>query len=181
MIDYVFHIKIIFSKLLFISILYNIICFGVFFMAGKSYNHVSLIGNLGKDPEMRTTPTGHSVCSFSLATSERFKGQNGEWQEHTDWHNIVLWDKLGEIANQYLKKGKRVFIEGKIRYRSYEKDGITRYVTDIIGTNMVMLDGGREQGEYSQDRPARDTGNGYSSIESHLPPEINAIDDEVPF
>ncbi len=87
-------------------------------MAGKSYNHVSLIGNLGKDPEMRTTPTGHSVCSFSLATSERFKGQNGEWQEHTDWHNIVLWDKLGEIANQYLKKGKRVFIEGKIRYRS---------------------------------------------------------------
>ena len=114
-------------------------------MAGL--NKVILIGNLGSDPEMRYTASGTAVCKFSLATSRKFTGKDGQKQEKTEWHRIVAWTKLAEICGQYLSKGKQVMIEGRIEYGSYEKDGVKHYTTDIIADNMVMLGspGGRGQ------------------------------------
>jgi len=107
-----------------------------------SLNKVMIIGNLGKDPEIRATTTGQSVATFSLATSEKFKNKNGEKEERTEWHNVVLWGKLAEIAGQYLSKGKTVFIEGRIQTRKWQgKDGNDRYTTEIIGETMQMLGG----------------------------------------
>jgi single-strand DNA-binding protein len=93
-----------------------------------SLNKVFLIGNLGKEPEIRTTTSGQTVATFSVATSEKFKNKNNEWEERTEWHNAVLWNKLAEIARDYLHKGKTVYIEGRIQTRKWEgKDGQTRY------------------------------------------------------
>lgn len=109
-----------------------------------SLNKVMIIGNLGKDPEIRTTPSGQTVATFSVATSEKFKNKSGEQEERTEWHNIVLWGKLAEIAGQYLTKGKTVYIEGRVQTRKWEgKDGQDRYTTEIVGDKMQML-GGRE-------------------------------------
>ena len=114
-------------------------------MAGL--NKVILIGNLGSDPEMRYTASGTAVCKFSLATSRKFTGKDGQKQEKTEWHRIVTWTKLAEICGQYLSKGKQVIIEGRIEYGSYEKDGVKHYTTDIVAENMQMLGspGGRGQ------------------------------------
>ncbi len=103
-------------------------------------NKVILIGNLGKDPEVRHLESGSAVASFSLATSDSYKDRNtGERVDATEWHNIVLWKGLAEIAEKYLKKGSQIYIEGKLRTRSWEKDGITRYTTEVIGDRMTML------------------------------------------
>ncbi len=111
-----------------------------------SLNKAMIIGNLGKNPEIRTTPSGQSVATFSLATSEKFKNKSGESEERTEWHNIVLWGKLADIAGQYLTKGKSVFIEGRIQTRKWEgKDGNDRYTTEIVGDKMQML-GAKEGG-----------------------------------
>jgi single-strand DNA-binding protein len=113
-------------------------------MAGV--NRVFLIGNLGKDPEIRSLEGGVKVANFSLATTETYKGKNGEKVDQTEWHNIVLWRGLAEVAESYLKKGNTVFIEGKIRTRDWtDKDGNKRYTTEIIADNMVMLGGRRDQ------------------------------------
>jgi len=113
-----------------------------------SLNKAMIIGNLGKDPEIRTTPSGQSVATFSLATSEKFKNKSGEMEERTEWHNIVLWGKLADIAGQYLTKGKSVFIEGRIQTRKWEgKDGHDRYTTEIVGDRMQMLGGKGEKGK----------------------------------
>jgi single-strand DNA-binding protein len=106
-------------------------------MAGV--NKVILVGNLGADPEVRYTAGGTAVCKFSLATSRKFTGKDGQKQEKTEWHRIVAWSKLAEICGQYLSKGKQVVIEGRIEYGSYEKDGVKHYTTDIIAENMTML------------------------------------------
>lgn len=107
-------------------------------MAGV--NKVILVGRMGKDPEFRTLENGASVANFTMATSETYKDRvTGEKKEITDWHNIVLWRGLAEIANKYLGKGDMVYIEGKMRTRSWEKDGITRYTTEVIGDNLTML------------------------------------------
>jgi len=110
-----------------------------------SVNRCTLVGNLGKDPELRYTPSGDAVATFSIATSERFKSKDGKQQEKTEWHNIVVWRQLAEICGKYLAKGKMVYIEGKIQTRSYEKDGQTRYVTEIVADQMQML-GGKPEG-----------------------------------
>ncbi len=103
-------------------------------------NKVILIGRLGKDPEVRNLESGVSVANFSMVTSETYKDKTtGEKKEITDWHNIVLWRGLAEIAQKYLHKGDMIYVEGKIRTRSWEKDGITRYTTEIIGDEMTML------------------------------------------
>lgn len=103
-------------------------------------NKAILIGNLGSDPEVKTTTSGKQVASFSLATSERFKDRTtGETKSTTEWHNVVLWGTLAEIAGKYLKKGSKVYIEGKIKTRSYESNGAKKYITEIVGDNMVML------------------------------------------
>jgi single-strand DNA-binding protein len=109
-------------------------------MAG-SINKVILIGNLGKDPEVRHLESGVAVCNFSIATGETYKDRNsGEKVTHTEWHNIVLWRGLAEVAEKYLKKGAKIYIEGKLRTRSWQdQEGNTRYTTEILGDNMTML------------------------------------------
>ncbi len=107
----------------------------------KSLNKVQLIGNLGKDPELKYTSAGVAVATFSMATSDSWKDQEGNTQERTEWHNIVAWRKLAEICGEWLKKGKRVYIEGRLQTRSYEKDGVKKYITEIVADQLIMLDG----------------------------------------
>jgi single-strand DNA-binding protein len=121
---------------------------------GKSLNKVQLIGHLGKDPELRYTASGIAVATFSMATSESWKDQEGNQQERTEWHNIVAWRKLAEICGEYLKKGKRVYIEGKIQTRSYEKDGVKKYITEIVADDLIMLDGGGGNHRSAEAAPA---------------------------
>lgn len=105
-----------------------------------SLNKVLLIGNLGKDPEVRYTASGTAVASFSLATSEKFKNKDEEWEERTEWHNVTLWGRLAEIAGEYLGKGKTVYIEGRLQTRKWQdKEGKDRYTTEIVGEKMQML------------------------------------------
>jgi single-strand DNA-binding protein len=103
-------------------------------------NKVILVGRLGKDPEVRNLENGATVANFTMATSETYKDKaTGERKEITEWHNIVLWRGLAEIAAKYLHKGDQVYIEGKLRTRSWEKDNITRYTTEVVGDNMTLL------------------------------------------
>lgn len=135
-----------------------------------SVNKAILIGNLGADPELRYTPGGQAVASFSIATTERFKNKDGEQQERTEWHNIVCWGRQAEIANEYLRKGSSVYIEGRIQTRSYDdKDGIKRYRTEIVTRQMQLL-GGRQQGQAAQPQPS-----------AAPEPEISTDDDDLPF
>jgi single-strand DNA-binding protein len=108
----------------------------------RSLNRVMLIGNLGKDPELRYTTSGVAVATFSIATNESWKDQDGNQQERTEWHNIVAWKKLAEICAEWLKKGKKVYIEGRIQTRSYDdkNTGAKKYITEIVAENMIMLD-----------------------------------------
>ena len=120
-----------------------------------SLNKVILIGNLGRDPELRYMPNGDAVCNFSIATSESWNDRNsGQRQERTEWHNITLYRRLAEVAGQYLKKGSQVYIEGKIQSRKYtDKQGMERTAYDIIGNEMKMLGSrsGNQQGGYHDD------------------------------
>ena len=103
-------------------------------------NKVIIVGRLGKDPEVRHLESGAAVANFSVATSEVYKDRNtGERREQTEWHNVVLWRGLADIAEKYLHKGDMIYVEGKLRTRSWEKDGVTRYTTEIVGDNMTML------------------------------------------
>ena len=113
----------------------------------KSVNKVILIGNLGKDPEIKHTQQGKPVATFSLATNERYRDKDGQWQDRTEWHNIVLWERLAEVAGEYLKKGGKVYIEGRIRTESWDdkQTGQKKYITKIIGSDLVLL-GGRGEG-----------------------------------
>lgn len=103
-------------------------------MAGRTYNHVVLVGRLGADPQFRSTTSGKSVCNFNLATNRRDK------DETTDWHRIELWDNLADIANRFLKKGSQVLIEGRIANDNYEKNGVKYYTYKIVASNMMLLD-----------------------------------------
>ena len=109
-------------------------------MAGV--NKVIILGNLGADPEVRVLTTGAKVSRLRIATSETYTNKNGERVTNTEWHSVNLWRGLGDIAEKYLKKGSQVYVEGKLRTRSYDdKDGLTRYVTEIEGDNMTMIGG----------------------------------------
>jgi single-strand DNA-binding protein len=112
-----------------------------------SVNKVILIGNLGKDPEVRYAPSGSAICNVTIATSRQWKDKNsGERQEETEWHRVVFFDRLAEIAGEYLKKGRPVYVEGRLKTRKWtDKDGVEKYTTDIIATEMQLL-GGREGG-----------------------------------
>ena len=126
----------------------------------RGLNKVLLIGHLGKDPELRYTPNGTAVCNFSLATSDSYKGDDGNWVDKTEWHNIVAWRKLAETCSNYLKKGSKVYLEGKLTTESYEKDGgDKRYITKIVINTMIMLDskggsGGSQAGDDSSSESA---------------------------
>ena len=115
-----------------------------------SVNKVILVGNLGADPDQRSTQSGRAVTSFRIATNERWNDSNGNPQDRTQWHRIVTWGRLAELCGQHLRKGRRVYLEGRIQNRSYEKDGQTRYTTEIVAANVVFLDnrGGGEGGGY---------------------------------
>ncbi len=139
-----------------------------------SLNKAMLIGNLGKDPEVRYTASGQAVASFNLATSEKFKNKSGEWEERTEWHRVTLWGKLAEIAGEYLSKGKTVYIEGRIQTRKWQDNtGNERYTTEIVGDKMQMLS---PKGE----RKGGDSGGGSSSGGgSYDEPPFQ--DDDIPF
>ena len=147
-------------------------------MAGV--NKAIIVGRLGKDPEVRHLESGATVSTFSIATSESYKDRNtGEKKEVTDWHNIVLWRGLADIAEKYLKKGDQVYIEGKLKTRSWEKEGVTRYTTEIVGDNMTMLGSGQSGGSQSAPMPSSE----YEST-SKTPTVNEPIDsptDDLPF
>jgi single-strand DNA-binding protein len=171
----------------------------------RGVNKVILVGNLGSDPELRSTGGGTSVCSFSLATSESWTDkQSGEKQERTEWHRIKIFGRLGEIAAEYLKKGRQVYIEGSIRTDKFTgKDGVEKYFTDIIASEMQMLgsnEGGGGGGGYQRERPQsgggqRQGGGNYGggqsqsrgnddrgqSRQSPAPADNGFADDEIPF
>ncbi len=115
----------------------------------KSVNKVILIGNLGKDPEVKYTPSGTPVAKFSLATNERYKDKGGEWQERTEWHNIVAWQRLAEIVGEYVKKGSKLYIEGRLQTSSWEdkQSGEKKYRTEIVANDLVLLSGRGEGGD----------------------------------
>jgi single-strand DNA-binding protein len=121
----------------------------------RGLNKVMLIGHLGNDPERRETASGQSVVNFTLATTEGFKDSSGNFQERTEWHRIVAWGKLAEICGQYLKKGRQVYIEGRLQTRSWDdsKTGEKRYTTEIVCTDMQMLGSGRDSGGGMSDQP----------------------------
>ncbi len=107
----------------------------------RGLNKVTLIGNLGKEPEMQQLDGNVSVARFSLATTETFKDKSGQTHSTTDWHTVVLWRSLAELANKYLQKGSLVYVEGKLKTRSYDdKEGIKRYVTEVVAEQLIMLD-----------------------------------------
>ncbi|MCF6180039.1 MAG: single-stranded DNA-binding protein [Geopsychrobacter sp.] len=167
-----------------------------------SVNKVILVGNLGKDPELRYTPSGAAVATFSLATTERYKDRDGNRQEKTEWHNIVVWRQLAEICGKFLHKGKQVYIEGKIQTRSYDdRDGNKRYMTEIVADQMQMLGsknddqgggygGGQPQGNYGNQNASGDQqqNNRTGSQQPQPAPQTNSFeeptyndDDEIPF
>jgi single-strand DNA-binding protein len=139
-------------------------------MAG--INKVILVGNLGRDPEVRYTPSGTAVANFTLATTETWTDRDGERQSHTEWHRIVAWRRLGEICGEYLSKGKQVYIEGRIRTREWEdQEGNKRKTTEIEAQTMQML-GSRGQGE-----PVSDVGSGAAAERGPSGP----TEDDIPF
>jgi single-strand DNA-binding protein len=147
-----------------------------------SLNRVQLIGNVGKDPEIRFTASGQAVASFSLATAEKQKNISGEWVERTEWHRITLWGKLAELAGEYLSKGKQIYLEGRLQTREYEKDGIKRYTTEIVGDKMLFLDkkGASGAGTDSTGNGKSGGGNSSNSTSGYDEPPFNP-DNDVPF
>jgi len=141
-----------------------------------SINKAILIGNLGRDPEVRYTTDGTAVASFSIATSENWTDKaSGEKKERTEWHRIVAWRRLGEICGEYLSKGRQVYVEGKLQTRSWEKDGVTRYTTEIVASVVQFL-GTREAGDGNQ--AFTDAPGPHTSME---PPYQDSSDDDIPF
>jgi len=152
-------------------------------MAG--INKVILVGNLGKDPEVRYTQDGRAVAQFSIATSEEWKDKNtGEKREKTEWHRVVAFGRLGEICGEYLSKGRQVYIEGRLQTSSYEKDGVTRYSTDIITDKMQMLGAKNSSGDF-QAGNSQAGGFKANNDNSGGPPPANSQssgpDDDIPF
>jgi single-strand DNA-binding protein len=153
-----------------------------------SLNKALLIGRLGKDPEVRYTENNTAVASFNIATSERYRDGNGDWQEKTEWHRVVCWSRLAEVAQQYLKKGAQVYIEGSIHTRQWQdKDGQTRYTTEIKAGVLQMLDS-KPSGDSDSQSPARDSYSNASKNPStqskpvndiQIPNEMNDFDDDV--
>ncbi|MFY8000594.1 MAG: single-stranded DNA-binding protein [Candidatus Kapaibacteriota bacterium] len=144
----------------------------------RGFNRVLLIGNVGKDPEIRYTTSGVPVATFALATSEMWKDKDGVPQERTDWHNVVAWRKLAEIIQEIVKKGSRLLVEGKIQNRSYEKNGEKRFITEILAENILVLDGRKNVDEMIHESHANGMSKAIASVAgfSDTPP-----DEDLPF
>ncbi|HLJ86851.1 MAG TPA: single-stranded DNA-binding protein [Candidatus Angelobacter sp.] len=154
----------------------------------KSVNKVILVGNLGKDPEVKYTPSGMAVAKFSLATNERFKDKGGEWQDRTEWHNIVAWQRLAEIVGEYVKKGSKIYLEGRLQTSSWEdkQSGEKKYRTEIVAQDLVLLGGRGEGGGDYEGRSSR--GSSSSSSYDQRPSQSDEMshsteitDDDIPF
>lgn len=172
-------------------------------MASRGINKVILVGNVGQDPETRYMPNGGAVTNLSIATSESWKDKNsGEQQERTEWHRVVFYQRLAEIVAEYVKKGSKIYVEGSLRTRSWEQDGVKRYATEIIANEMQMLDGrgeGRGSEGRSEARPMGDSDSGRGGYQSgsggssaprqggqrqpapQSAPEVSSFDDDIPF
>jgi single-strand DNA-binding protein len=156
----------------------------------RSLNKVTLIGNLGADPEVRSTSNGSRVATLSIATSRQWKNQAGEKQEKTEWHRVVLWNtnfsKLADVAERYCKKGDKVYVEGSIEYRSWQdREGQTRYTTEINAKELILLSG-RGEGAESFSPPAKvaagsNAPQGKAESMDDFPQALDAEDDDLPF
>ena len=159
----------------------------------RSLNKAQLIGNLGADPEVRSTNSGTKVATVSLATNRRWTGQNGEMQEKTEWHRVVLWNnkgaQLADLAEKFMKKGDRVYVEGRIEYRTWEdREKQTRYTTEIIAREVILLSprGEGGAGEPARARPAvkvgaEGGGGGKAESLDAFPEALDDEDDDLPF
>ena len=144
-------------------------------------NKVILVGNVGKDPEVQYIKEDVPVAKFTLATSETYRDKNGERQTTTEWHNIVIWRGLAKVVEQYVKKGSQLYLEGKITTRSYEKDGVTKYFTEIVANNMQML--GKSDGDNSAPQQKQQTST-TANVSTPTPSNENAEEiggDDLPF
>lgn len=180
-------------------------------MASRGVNKVILVGNVGKDPETRYLPSGGAVTNLALATSESWKDKNtGQPQEKTEWHRVVFFNRLAEIVNEYVRKGSKLYIEGSLRTRSWEQDGVTKYATEIVANEMQMLDtrgagagGSMQDDQYGQDsepsyqggsqggrqaqpaqgggRPAAPQQNRAPAGNAPRPADFDNFDDDIPF
>jgi len=147
-------------------------------MSKGTVNKVILIGRLGKDPDMRYTPSGTAVANFSLATNSSFKDSDGNWQDKTEWHNIVTFGRTAEIAGEYLKKGKLVYIDGRLQTSSWEdQNGQKRYKTEVVAGELQLI-GSRGEGDSRADSPAGDTEDEVPAAED-IPPASE--EDDLPF
>jgi single-strand DNA-binding protein len=156
----------------------------------KSVNKVILVGNLGKDPEVKYTPSGTPVAKFSLATNESYKDKNGQWQERTEWHNIVVWQRLAEVVGQYVKKGSKLYIEGRLQTSSWDdkETGQKKYKTEIVAYDLVLLsgrgEGDSEGGNRGYSRGAAAGGGNFDQSQpQHEEPAhaTNIQDEDIPF
>lgn len=159
-------------------------------MAGKSVNKVILLGNLGKDPEVKYTPQGTPVAKFSIATNERFKDKEGNWQDRTEWHNITAWARTAEIAGEYLKKGSKVYIEGSLRTHSWDDKttGQKKYMTEIVVNDLVLLSGRGESGGEFTGGSRGASASGGNNFDQRTPEQEPTTagagpitDDDIPF
>ena len=141
-----------------------------------SVNKAILVGNVGRDPEVRYSPSGTAVCNLTLATTKKWKDKDGEAKEETEWHRVVLYQRLAEVAGVYVKKGKQIYIEGSLKTRKWtDKDGVDKYTTEIVADQMQLL-GGREEPEKPKTHAEMKRGN------SAPPPKKGRFDDDdVPF
>lgn len=153
----------------------------------SSLNKVMLIGNVGKDPEVTTLDSGSKVAKFTLATSERYTDKSGQKQEKTEWHNIVAWGPQADVIEKYVTKGKQLYIEGSIRSRQWEQDGVKRYATDINLNSFVFLSSAKENGSPSSPAPQPASASKpaqSSSAKTAAPapaPAMNDTDEDLPF
>jgi single-strand DNA-binding protein len=155
----------------------------------KSLNKVMLIGNLGKDPEIKYTPSGVPVAKFSIATNESYKDKGGEWQERTEWHNIVAWQRLAEIIGEYVKKGSKLYVEGRLQTSSWEdkQSGEKKYKTEIVATSILLL-GGRGAGDPESEGRSRGAAANSGSMDQRPPQAAEDVpqgapitDEDIPF
>lgn len=150
----------------------------------KSINQVILMGNLTRDPELRTTPSGQSVCSFSLAVNRSWQGQDGSQQDAVDYFDVTAWGKLGELVNQYLSKGRKCLVQGRLSQRSWEQEGQKRSKVEVVASDVTFLDGGGAGGEGGGNSAPRSSS---SSSRKKDEPAVEEIDDkpidlsEIPF
>ncbi len=149
----------------------------------RGVNKVILIGHLGKDPELKYTPSNVPFARFSIATSERYKDKDGNWQDKTEWHNIVCWQRTAEIASQYLKKGSQVYLEGRLQTRSWDdrQTNQKKYMTEIVVTSMVLLGGRGEAGEEGQRARGASAGTPEAQPAPDYESATQITDEDVPF